>query len=173
VGRSGDRIGHANSSVFRWWKRDERHRRPFPPGARSGTREINGLDVDALNWVPLQGANSISTIVTHLVGSEAETLRTVAGLRSDRDRGAEFVAEERTAGEVRALLDRADDLIVTVTAQLDPDRLSSVFSLPTLPRDEVRSGLTWLVGNYGHAREHVGQIQLTRQLYEGQHSSAS
>lgn len=28
----------------------------------------------------------------------------------------------------------------------------AMFSLPTLPSDEVRSGLTWLVGNYGHAR---------------------
>ena len=29
-----------------------------------------------------------------------------------------------------------------------------------------RPGLEWLVTNYGHAREHLAQIELTRQLYE-------
>ena len=46
--------------------------------------KITGLDPEGLNWVPTEGANSISTIVTHLVGSEAETIRTVAGLPSGR-----------------------------------------------------------------------------------------
>ena len=50
-------------------------------------QEINGLDANALNWVPVAGANSISTIVTHLVGSEAETLLSVAGLPYEHDRG--------------------------------------------------------------------------------------
>jgi len=45
-------------------------------------------------------------------------------------------------------------------------------ALPTLPVDERRSGLTWLVGNYGHGREHVGQIQLTRQLYRARSTTA-
>jgi hypothetical protein len=26
----------------------------------------------------------------------------------------------------------------------------------------------WLIQNYGHAREHLAQIQLTKQLYEAQ-----
>jgi hypothetical protein len=135
--------------------------------------EINGLDANALNWKPTAGANSISTIITHLVGSEAETLRCVAGLPSGRDRGAEFVGRELTMGEVLELLDGADDLVRAVIPHLDPGRLKSVFALPTMPTEEVRSGLTWLVGNYGHAREHVGHIQLTKQLYQDGQSSAS
>src|SRR5271165_712535 len=135
--------------------------------------EINGLYDNALNWVPTTGANSISTIITHLVGSEAETLRSVAGLPCERDRGAEFVAKELTMGEVLELLDRADELITTVAPLLDSDRLTSAIALPTLPAEEVRTGITWLVGNYGHAREHVGHIQLTKQIYQGEHSSAS
>jgi hypothetical protein len=74
--------------------------------------ELDGLDDDTLNWILTQEANSIATIVTHLVGSEAETLRCVAGVDCERD----------------------------------------------------RAGLTWLIGKYGHAREHVGQVQLTKQL---------
>jgi hypothetical protein len=135
--------------------------------------EINGLDANALNWVPTAGANSISTIITHLVCSEAETLQCVAGLRCERDRDAEFAGKELTMDEVLELVDGADDLITAVKPHLDPDRLKAVFALPTLPAKEVRSGLTWLVGNYGHAREHVGHIQLTKQLFQDEKSSAS
>jgi len=69
--------------------------------------ELEGLDGDALNWVPTLGANSIATIVTHLIGSESETLRCVAGLPSDRDRELEFEGKEVTANEVLALRDAA------------------------------------------------------------------
>ena len=132
--------------------------------------EINGLDDSVLNWVPTVGANSISTIITHLVGSEAETLRCVAGLTCERDRGEEFAGKELTMGEVVELLDGADDLIASVKPHLEPNRLKAVLAMPTLPAEEVRSGLTWLVGNYGHAREHVGHIQLTKQLYQDEQS---
>jgi hypothetical protein len=128
--------------------------------------EVSQMDATAINWVPTAGANSISTIITHVVGSEAETLRCVAGLPSERDRGAEFVGKELTLGEILELLDRADDLISAVKQHLDPDRLKSVIALPTLPTEEMRSGLTWLLGNYGHIREHVGHIQLTKRLYQ-------
>ena len=30
-----------------------------------------------------------------------------------------------------------------------------------------RAGLVWLFENYGHAREHLAQMELTKQLYEG------
>ena len=35
------------------------------------------------------------------------------------------------------------------------------------PRGErtPETGLHWLLTNYGHAREHLGHIQLTKQLY--------
>ena len=29
-----------------------------------------------------------------------------------------------------------------------------------------RPGIEWLITNYGHAREHLAQIQLTKQLYD-------
>jgi hypothetical protein len=126
--------------------------------------ELNGLDDDALNWVPMPGTNSIATIVTHLVGSEAETLRCVAGVTCERDREAEFVASTLTRRDVLLLLDSADDLIVALEPRIDENRLAAELPLPTLAADDVRSGLSWLIGNYGHAREHVGQIQLTKQL---------
>ncbi len=71
-------------------------------------------------------------------------------------------------GEILELLDRADDLISAVKPHLDSVRLKSVIASPTLPTEEMRSGLTWLLRNYGHIREHIGHIQLTKQLYQEQ-----
>jgi hypothetical protein len=129
--------------------------------------ELDDLDDDALNWVPVPGANSIATIITHLVGSEAETLRCIAGVACQRDRDTEFVALMRTRQDLLVLVDRADDLTVELAPRIGAGRLAAVFALPTMPADDLRSGLAWLIGNYGHAREHVGHIQLTKQLYQG------
>ena len=126
--------------------------------------DLDGLDDEGLNWVPMPGANSIATIVTHLVGSEAETFQSVAGYECERDRDAEFVGRGRTMPEVLGLLDGADDVITELEPRIDTGRLHALIPLPTLPADEVRPGLTWLIGNYGHAREHVGQVELTKQL---------
>jgi DinB superfamily len=133
--------------------------------------EVSGLDTNALNWVPVSGANSIATIVVHLLGSEEETLRTVAGLSSERDRDAEFAGEGSTIEEVLGLLEEADQFVRAVMPRIDVERLESPIALPTLPPGETRSGMTWLVGNYGHAREHLGHIQLTKQLFEGRGST--
>ncbi len=126
--------------------------------------ELDGLDDDALNWVPMPGAISIATIVRHLVGSESETLRCIAGVKADRDRDAEFAGSTLTRQGLLLLLDGADDLIVDLAPRIDFNRLEAEFPLPTLPASDVRPGLSWLIGNYGHTREHLGQIQLTKQL---------
>jgi hypothetical protein len=127
--------------------------------------EIEGLDDTGLNWTPCRGANSVATIITHIVGSESETIRSVAGIVDHRDRDAEFLQPWQTTAQVTEALGMADRLIAEVGPQIDDRRLGICLSLPTLPPDEQRSGLTWLIGNYGHAREHVGQVQLTQQLY--------
>jgi hypothetical protein len=128
-------------------------------------QEIEDLDDAGLNWSPTSGANSIATLVTHLVGSERETLRCVAGVPAARDRDGEFVGTPRSVAEIRGEFDAADELIAALRSEIDGQRLGAMLALPTLPSEERRSGLTWLVGNYGHAREHVGHLQLTKQLY--------
>jgi hypothetical protein len=129
-------------------------------------RQIDGLDDSGLNWSPGPGTNSIATVVTHIVGSEAETLRCVAGVPCQRHREAEFTGGHRRRADILGQLEAADELIGELRSDIDTHRLRTQLALPTLPASERRSGLTWLVGNYGHAREHVGHIQLTRQLYE-------
>jgi hypothetical protein len=129
--------------------------------------QVDGLDDGGLDWVPIVGTNSIAVIVTHLVGSEAETLRCVAGIASERDRKAEFSHPVEGMAAVLAILDEADRFLTQVQPLINEARLESAMSLPTLATDDRRLGLTWLVGNYGHACEHVGQIQMTKQLYLG------
>jgi hypothetical protein len=127
-------------------------------------REIHGLDEGGLNWSPGPGFNSMATLVTHLVGSEAETLRSVAGLSCARQRRAEFTAGPRTMTATLDELARADALVAEVGPLIDATRLAAEISLPTLSDGDRRPGLLWLIGNYGHAREHLGHIQLTKQL---------
>jgi hypothetical protein len=126
--------------------------------------ELDGLDDAALNWVPTPGANSVATIINHLLGSESETLHSVAGVAYQRDRTAEFAAPHLAGSQVRQLLQDADDLISELGPRIDARRLDEAISLPTLPATDRRTGLAWMIGNLGHAREHLGHIQLTCQL---------
>jgi hypothetical protein len=126
--------------------------------------EIHGVDDDGLNWSAGPGFNSIATLVTHVVGSEAETLRCVAGLPCARQRLAEFRSEPRTMSDTLDELARADALVAEVGPLIDAARLAAEISLPTLSDRDRRPGLLWLIGNYGHAREHLGHIQVTKQL---------
>ena len=128
-----------------------------------GFREqVVGLDHGTLNWRPLPKANSIAVLVTHSLGSEREMLHSVRSVITERDRDSEFRVEAEAA-DLLALLDQADrevdELLGGLTAgDLTEDR----------PRgdNEPKPGLYWLISNYGHAREHLAQIQLTKQLYD-------
>jgi hypothetical protein len=117
-----------------------------------------------LNFVPCAGANSIATIVTHLLGSEAETLRAVADLTAPRDREAEFGVGRQSVGELIAQVDAADRLLEDLWPRVTDDRLKALGALPSLPSQETRPMVTWLIGNLGHSREHLGHAHLTRQL---------
>lgn len=123
---------------------------------------VGGLDDEALNWQPLPAANSIAVLVVHTLGSEREMIRSVRRLPTERDRPAEFKARA-AAADLLALLDRADRDMDEHAGALTADDLTEM-----RPRGEraPRPGLEWLLANYGHAREHLAQIDLTKQLYE-------
>jgi hypothetical protein len=96
---------------------------------------------------------------------EAETLRSLAGVPSARQRHEEFRRDRRGRAELLDQLGRADALIAELHPAIGAPRLRAHVALPTLPAAERRRGVTWLIGNDGHAREHVGHAQLTTQLY--------
>jgi hypothetical protein len=130
-------------------------------------REIDGLDFGVLAWVPGTEMNSISTILIHILGSEAELLKLASGLPWSRNRNAEFAAPPEDSVALIARIDEADRLLDDVAPALRRADVSANFVRPSAVRNrEPRTTLFWLLNGYGHGREHLAQIQLTRQMYD-------
>jgi hypothetical protein len=131
---------------------------------------VTALDDAGCNWAPAEDTNTVAVLVTHLLGSERETMHAVAGRapRVPRDRPLEFVPVVRSRRELLAQIDETDSCLGTEwgpAIDADPALLDRPHALPTLAEHERRPGITWLVANYGHAREHLGHVLLTAQLY--------
>lgn len=124
---------------------------------------IQGMDREALNWKPHPEANSIAVLVTHTLGSEREMLAAVRGITSPRDRPSEFQVEA-DAPALALLIDAADSWL-----EEQAEAIGAADLIADRPRGDrpPRPGLVWLVTNYGHAREHLAQMELTKQLRDG------
>jgi DNA-binding transcriptional ArsR family regulator len=125
-------------------------------------KQVRGLDHGTINWKPLPLANSIAVLIVHTLGSEREMIRAVRKLATERDRDAEFKAE-LDADDLIALLDQTDRELDEHLAALTAADLTEMRPRGDRP---PKLGLEWLVSNYGHAREHLAQIELTKQLYD-------
>lgn len=129
---------------------------------RSLDAEIQGLSADELSWTPAPDTNSIAVLIVHTIGSAEEVIRVVRGMTSDRDREAEFVPNELTAQALRDRLAAALRFIDDTATGITKEDLAAMRERP--PR-KPQTGIYWLLSNYGHAREHLAHIQLTKQLY--------
>lgn len=127
---------------------------------------VGALDRDALNWKPHSDANSVAVLVTHTLESERELLGTVRGVEVPRDRPSEFTVE-KDQHELLQMVDRADAWLDEQT-----NGMSDADLLALRPRGEnaPQTGLFWLLVAYGHGREHVAHLELTRQLAEARKS---
>lgn len=128
--------------------------------------EIADLDTEALNWTPGPDTSSIGIIIVHALGAEAEMLRNVLQIPTTRDRDAEFAAQTHKLSNLLGLLDAADDDWQQLAPRIQESDLRALRPRPNKPVPQ--SGLFWLVRNYGHLREHLAQLQLTKQLYQTQ-----
>ncbi|GAC1642210.1 MAG: hypothetical protein PVS2B1_05810 [Candidatus Dormibacteraceae bacterium] len=124
--------------------------------------QVRGIDQGTLNWKPLPLANSIAALIVHTLASEREALRAVRELPTERDRDAEFKAEGDEAG-LLAMLDEADRDVDELTGAMTAADLTQMRPRGDRP---PKPGLDWLLSNYGHAREHLAQMELTKQLYD-------
>ena len=124
--------------------------------------QVRGMDHGTLNWSPLPKANSIAVLVTHSLGSEREMIRALRGIATDRDRESEFRVESEAA-DLLAMLDQADRELDEHVAALTVADLTELRPRGDRP---PRPGIVWLISNYGHMREHLAQMQLTKQLYD-------
>jgi hypothetical protein len=123
---------------------------------------VRGMDHGTLNWSPLPKANSLAVLATHTLGSEREMIRALRGIATERDRDAEFRVEAEAA-DLLSMLDQADRDLDEHVAALTVADLTELRPRGDRP---PRPGIEWLISNYGHAREHVAQMQLTKQLYD-------
>jgi hypothetical protein len=89
-------------------------------------------------------------------------IRAVRKMATERDRNAEFKAESE-ASDLIALLDQADRELDEHLGALTAADLTQMRPRGDRP---PKPGLEWLISNYGHAREHLAQIELTKQLYD-------
>jgi hypothetical protein len=129
-------------------------------------QEVSELGEPMLTWTPGPDTNSISTLVIHLLGSEAEVLRIVRGLPSDRDRAAEFTVNVGDAEDLLSRIRATNRLLEELGPQITEEDLATSRVRPSAVRNGTpRSGLYWLLNSYGHAREHLAQLQLTKQLF--------
>lgn len=124
---------------------------------------VRDMDADQLNWAPAPDTNSPAVLVTHTLASEYHTWLFVRDIQEPRDRDAEFRATATSADELMAQIDRADELTRQHGAATTTEDLAAT---RTRPERDPQIGLHWLVNNYGHAREHIGHLELTAQLYK-------
>ncbi len=122
------------------------------------------LDADGLHWKPpADAANSIAVLLTHTLGNaEENVLEILCGEPVNRDREREFLERAATAdslaGQWRALSPRlAAALSTTSPSELDRLRYH--------PRRGEIDGRSILIVATRHAAEHLGQAELTRDLW--------
>jgi uncharacterized damage-inducible protein DinB len=132
---------------------------------------LEGLPPAALDWIPGPDMNSINVLVFHIMGSTRYWIGDIAAQESShRDRDAEFRVSDV---EVDVLKNRLADNLEYVRNAL------SKFTIKDLQttRESARNGRTFTVAwallhALEHTTLHLGQIQLTRQLWEQSKSRA-
>ena len=132
---------------------------------------VDGLTSSALDWAPGPDMNSISVLVFHLTGAERFWIGDVAAQDpKERDREAEFRVRDV---EADILKKRLADTLEYARNMLDSFTIQDLETTRKSPRDGREFTVAWaLLHALDHATEHLGQIQLTRQLWEQSKSSA-
>ncbi len=126
---------------------------------------------EGLNWRPAgEDTNSIAVLSTHSLHSTRSWLSTAVGEPlPERDRDAEFRVEASGAYGLLALFDEMSEQCV---ALLEPSRsvdwaeIRRTHTRPE-PDDDPKVPAAWaLLHAIEHLREHLGQMWLTRQLWD-------
>jgi uncharacterized damage-inducible protein DinB len=127
-------------------------------------KNLDGLTADALNWHPLPDeTNSLYALAVHLLGAERRWLHLEVGQRKvERDREAEFRARGDELAPLRSMYDAVASESEEILALLDE---SAMNALRGKAPDEhsVRWCILHVIEHYS---EHLGQMRLTRQLWE-------
>lgn len=130
-------------------------------------RTIEGLSRRALDWVPGADMNSLGILTVHVAGAERYWIGDVAGRDpSGRDREAEFHTQGLDAA---ALASRLAEVLAHSRAVLEGLTLSDLDAARVSPRDGRQFTVAWCLAHaLEHTALHLGQMQITRQLWEQQ-----
>lgn len=129
-------------------------------------KTLAGLPLAALDWLPGAGMNSLAVLASHVAGSERYWVGEVAGGDpAHRDRPTEFHIYGLNEVELVA---RLDATLAHSRMALEKLTLRDLeLRRPAGDRGEVT--VAWaLFHNLQHIGTHLGQMQLTRQLWEQQ-----
>ena len=124
-------------------------------------KSVEGLGTDALDWVPVAGANNLTVLVAHAVGSERLLIgQLVGGIDAHRDRDAEFSLRGVDADHLKRLLAEAETVSAGVLSRLTEEDMALQH-----PHREGPKTTRWCVVHaIEHVAEHLGHAGLTRQL---------
>ena len=132
---------------------------------------LEGLPPTALDWIPGPDMNSISVLVFHLTGAERYWIGDVAAQDpTERDRDAEFRVHDV---EMDVLRKRLADNLEYARNTLNKFTIQDLETTRLSARDGRTFTVAWaLLHALEHATLHLGQIQITRQLWEGSKGGA-
>ena len=127
---------------------------------RDMTELVRGLPGEGLRWVPADGASTLAGLTLHILDVE----RYLTALVTGEDIGwtgelGTRIHETAAEHELVAAIAARDEELQDALARLDADRWSS------LAGD--------LLEDLDHVAVHLGQMQLTRNLYEAAHPEAA
>ena len=126
-------------------------------------KALDGLPQAAVDWTPGHDMNSISVLLVHIAGSTRHMVNMAIQTPSDRDREAEFIAQNLGMDILKQRLADNMEYIQRVVEKLSLQDLETTYILPNGREYPVAWGLLHALD---HATLHLGQIQLTRQLWE-------
>jgi len=128
---------------------------------------LEELPQEALDWRPIEGGaelatNSLAAMVVHLAGSETFWMKEIIGGRNiHRDRDGEFVTKGLSLAELQAKIEAAAK--------------ATVETLSALREKQLEEGRKWkdrsinvrgcILHVTEHFAQHLGHMQLTRQLW--------
>jgi uncharacterized damage-inducible protein DinB len=135
-------------------------------------KAVDGLPDTAMDWVAGPDMSSIAVLVVHLNGAERYWIGAVAlGEPTDRVRAHEFEAKGLSVNEIKAHLTEADEYAQQALARFS---LTDLEQTRQSPRNDKTFRVGWcLTHALEHSALHLGQVQLTRQLWEQSPSGKS
>ncbi len=134
---------------------------------------IAALPKEALNWKPAgEASNSVAVLTVHSLHSTRSWLSVAMGEPLPaRDRASEFrVSAEDNISVFGVFDEMAADCIALLAPSHSVDWAAMRETHTRNPEDDLRVPAAWaLLHAIEHLREHLGQMLLTRQLWEQTH----